>query len=112
MRSSGLFGEPGRLLRSARPLGRAVANAVEALAGLLAPPLQLWPWLCADIAFGVFLLTSQGHALAADFAQRPLAPQYVVAAVAVSFLLSLAACLFTSLALTSESAARHGQAAV
>lgn len=70
----------------------------------LATGLRLWPWLVADAIFVLFLAVStQGHAQADSLFERAGQRGWLLGGLAVSFLLTLTACLSTSLLLACRS---------
>lgn len=93
MRTSSLMQLAGWSREAAATLG-AVLTAV------LLPVLHLWPWLLVAAIYVGFLGSDQGASIAADMAETDWASVGALT-LATAFLCTLAACLFTSLVVTS-----------
>jgi hypothetical protein len=88
--------------KTARVAGRFLLQWVERwlseLSAWLGTGLVLWPWLVADGMFVLFLgVSTQGQAQADSLFKRPEQTGWLFGSLAISILLTLTACLFTSL---------------
>lgn len=85
------------LLRLAR---EAFSTLVAVFLAAVLPLLHLWPWLAAVAIFVGFLISSQGQSIATDMVGTDWASGGTLT-LAITFLCTLAASLFTSLVVTS-----------
>lgn len=82
-------------------LPRIALTVRGVLSTLLAPALHLWPWLLANLVFFCYLSSPQGLAVATEMAGADWVSGPALQALGVSFACTLAACLLTSLVVTS-----------